>query len=218
MTRRHTIKRRRVFVDLETGGRLSWKHPIIQIGAVAFDVDWQELERFEVKLKFDEADADPEALKKVGYSKHLWEMHGVEETTAFDRFAYFLREHATNEWTPKNSNKVQHRAQLFAHNATFESDFLDKWKWHLKKRHEERDFYLPADPRIICTMQAAMMASDQQPPPPPNYQLGTLCDFLGISFSTNRAHEAVYDAVKSAQLYHALTEGNDTQMQLNDAA
>ena len=218
MTRRHTISRRRVFVDLETGGRFAWKHPIIQIGAVAFDVDWRELERFEVKLKFDEAEADPEALKKVSFSKHLWEMHGVEPATAFDRFVYFLREHATSEWTPKNSDKVQHRAQLFAHNATFEREFLDKWKWRLRKDHGERDFYLPSDPRIICTMQAAMMAFDQSPPPPTNYQLGTLCEHMGIEFSTNRAHEAVYDCVKAAELYHRLTVGDESEILLSEAA
>lgn len=218
MTRRHTIKRRRVFLDLETGGRYSSKHPIIQIGAVAFDVDWNELERFEVKVKFDEAEADPEALKKTCYQKHLWDMHAVEPTTAFDRFCYFLREHATNEWTPRNSDCVQHRAQLFAHNAKFESEFLTRWKWRLRTQYENREFFLPADPRIICTMQAAMIACDQHPPPPSDYKLGTLCGSFGISFSTNRAHEAVYDAVKSAQLYHALTTGGYSEIRLSNAA
>lgn len=218
MTRRHTIGKRRVFIDLETGGRFAWKHPIIQIGAVAFDANWREVERFEVKVKFDEADADPDALKKVLYSKHLWEKHAVESATAFDRFSYFLREHATNEWTPKNSEQVQHRAQLFAHNATFEREFLDKWKWRLKSEHEDRDFYLPADPRIICTMQAAMMAFDQLPPAPPDYRLGTLCEFMGIEFSTNRAHEAVYDAIKAAELYHSLVSSVDRPIELLEVA
>ena len=201
MTRRHTISPRRVFFDLETGGLNASRHPIIQIAAVAFDIHWQELERFEVKLKFDEADADPEALKKVCYSKHLWAKHAVSPITAYERFCYFLREHATVDKLSQ-AGKPYHVARLFAHNAKFDSEFL--WSFHDRLRKKNKKLFLPADRHVICTLQTALLyfetAYDLEKPP--DYKLGTLCDYFGIPFSANEAHDALYDCVATARLFH----------------
>ena len=206
-------------MDVETAGLAPAKHPIIQVGAVAFDVGWNELERFEVKLKFDEADADPESLKKVRYDRRLWSQHAVESQTAHERFCYFLREHATLERFSRKKQKQYHVARLFAHNARFDAAFL--WHWHKTLQAQAPALFLPADRRMICTMQTALIYFDQAPAtclPPANYKLETLCNYFSIAFSANEAHDALYDARATAQLYRAMFVDAELQRTSNVAA
>lgn len=217
--RRHYIKPRRVFFDLETGGTNPRKHPITQIAAVAFDEDWQECGRFEVKVCFHEIDADPEALQKNHYDKALWAKHGVEPLTAHKRFSYFLREHATVEKVSK-AGKTYHHAQLFAHNAAFDADFL--WTWHkdLKEKHKGENLYLPAEWQVLCTYQRAMFLFHENPelPRPENFKLGTLCDYCNIPFSVNESHDALYDCIASARLYQVVEQYEYEADELEEAA
>lgn len=196
-----------MFADLETGGLDPAKHPIIQIAAVAFDIDWHEVGRFEVKLIFDEADCDPDALKKVSYDRGLWSAHAVQPLTAYERFCYFLREHATVEKYSKRKNVSYHVSRLFAHNAKFDSEFL--WRWHNTLQADNPTLFLPADRHVICTMQTALVLFDQEPtaPPPADYKLGTLCEYFALPFSTNEAHDALYDCLAAARLYRLMTTG-----------
>ena len=204
MTRRHTIDARRVYFDLETGGTDETRHPIIQIGAVTIGTDGREVERFEVKVKFDEADCDAEALRKARYDRRLWNLHGVEPMTAFERFCYFLREHATIEKLSRKKRVPYHLARLVAHNASFDSRFLSNW--HATLKDENSELFLPADRLVICTMQAALKFFDEHSSltPPSDYKLGTLCEYFRIPFSTNEAHDGLYDALATAKLDQAI--------------
>ena len=203
-----------MFFDVETGGIDPHRHPIIQIAAVAFDEQWRARDRFEVKLHFKEADCDPEALKKVCYDRELWTKHSVDPLTAHDRFSYFLSEHATVEKHSRDKDKTYHVARLFAHNAKFDTDFL--WTWHCKLREQDPEIFLPADRLAICTLQTALVYFDQvqEVTPPKNFRLGTLCEYFDIPFSTNQAHDASYDSLKTAELYHAMTANESEQIQL----
>ena len=220
MTRRHSIAPRRVFFDLETGGLDPNEHPIIQIAAVSFDDQWQQLERFEVKLQFDEADCDPDALKKVHYDRRLWNKHAVHPLTAHKRFSYFLREHATVEKVSRAKSVPYYVAQLFAHNAHFDAGFL--WAWHDRLRAQEPSLFLPADRRVICTLQTALIFFDQDRSRhfsrPIDYRLGTLCEYFRIPFSTNEAHDAAYDALVTALLYHSIMTGKEHSLEPSLAA
>ena len=218
MTRRHAIAPRRVFVDVESGGLDANRHPLIQVAAVAFDIDWHEVERFEVKLMFDEATCDTNALKKISYDRRLWNAHAVQPLTAYQRFCYFLREHATLEKVSRTKGVPYHVARLFAHNASFDSSFL--WRWHEMLRCENPDLFLPADRHVICTLQTALILFDQEQtiPRPIDYKLGTLCEYFGVPFSTNEAHDALYDCLAAARLYHAMTTGEEQEIHLRHAA
>ena len=65
-----------VVFDLETGG-LETHRPIIQIAAIAIDEDFNEREVFEVKVKFDETKACPDALRRVHYRRAEWKRSAV---------------------------------------------------------------------------------------------------------------------------------------------
>ena len=56
--RRNSANAKIVFFDLETGG-LETHRPITQIAAIAVDQQLNELDSFEVKIRFDEAKACP---------------------------------------------------------------------------------------------------------------------------------------------------------------
>src|SRR3989344_670823 len=62
-----------IFVDLEFTG-LQWKHEVIQIGAlVVSQPDFKVVKEWETKIQAEHWDqADPEALKIVGYTEERW--------------------------------------------------------------------------------------------------------------------------------------------------
>lgn len=217
--RRHTIDDRTVDFDLETGGTDPLRHPIIQIGASSRDdISGKEIESFEVKLKFNEAECDPEALKKAKYDPELWAKHAVDPITGLERIVYFLREHATYQKTSQAKGKKYYVADLAAYNAGFDRDFL----WQLKeklKAERERDIFLPANFHAACTLQRAisLFVDHKSLVRPPDYQLGSVCAHFGIEFSTNAAHDALYDARKSGELRIKL-KAAEREIQLRHAA
>src|SRR5262249_19606459 len=83
-----------VFVDLETGGLNSKRHPIIQVGAIAVDDCYQPLEAFEAKIRFDPRSADQNSLRKNHYSRGQWTREALAPNEAAERFGQFLRRHA----------------------------------------------------------------------------------------------------------------------------
>ena len=66
-----------VCFDLETAG-LEVTRPITQIAAVAVDRSLHELESFEVKIAFAEADAAPAALHRNQYYSNVWNRDAVD--------------------------------------------------------------------------------------------------------------------------------------------
>ncbi len=205
-TRRHHIDPRSIDFDFETGGRDAQVHPIIQIGAVARnDYNGQVLEVFEEKLIFRESACEAEALKKAHYDRELWAAHAVEPITAMKRFIRFLRQHSTYEKESKSKQSKYYVADLFAFNADFDNQFL----WALKERLEAEycdefptGIFLPADWHVGCVYQQAvkLFKTHKELVRPENYQLGTLCEYFGVRFGTNEAHDALYDAKKCGEL------------------
>ena len=97
-----------IFLDLETCGLDQDRHPVIQIAAVAVDAGLRELETFEIKIRFDEVEANPATLLKNHYCRQLWKRRGVEPLEAAHRFAAFLRRHATVDMFSKDGLRSLH--------------------------------------------------------------------------------------------------------------
>ena len=187
-----------VFFDLETGGLDPRRHPIIQIGAVAVDADLAAIESFEVKVEFSRKKANRNSLRKNHYQPGVWARQAATPRAAAERFAEFLRRHATVPMMASDG-AMYHVAQLAAHNAAFDGPFLQVWFARLK-------IYLPTGRHVLCTMQRAMWHSRERPdePRPRNFKLATLCEHFGVPLHAAAAHEALADAEATAALYRRL--------------
>ncbi|REJ90697.1 MAG: 3'-5' exonuclease [Planctomycetota bacterium] len=201
---------RLVFVDLETGGIETWR-PILQIAAISVASDGSELESFESKLRFDENVADPRSLRKNQYSRERWLREARSACVVAEAFAQFLMRHATID-QPTFQGQLFQVSQLVAHNAAFDGGFLRAWfnRMHL---------FLPASPRVFCTIQRAMWMfhEDKALTPPPDYKLGTLCRYFGIPLPAHEAHDALIDVRATVALYREMNEANRRRFRVNVA-
>lgn len=189
-----------VFFDLETaGGDIT--QPITQIAAIAVDSSLCELESYEVKILFNEDDADPAALHRNHYDPDVWTGEAVDKKTAAYGFKKFLQRHATYDMVSREGNPYQ-IAQLVAHNGElFDGPFIHEW-------YRQLGFRCPARYLVLCTKQRAMwmFQEDRALTPPADYKLGTLCEYFGIQLRPEEAHDALADVRATLNLYRAMTE------------
>lgn len=195
---------RLVFFDLETGGLDKDKHPIIQLAAIAVDArTWEELETFEALLHFDERGADPRALALNHYDPERWKREGISAGEAMNKFSLLLKRHAVVGMTSKSSGRPYKVAKLAGHNAaSFDGPFLAAWY----KREGE---YLPADPRVLCTMQLASWLALDADPAPKSFKLADLCAHHDLELS--KAHDALSDVRATVALARYLTGGGQDE-------
>lgn len=189
---------RLVFIDLETGGASPWR-PIMQVAAIAVDAHLRELETIEMKLRFDRRKVRRNCLHKRHYSKIIWDREAISESDAGERFAAFLRRHATLDMLTADRRPYQ-VAQLVAHHAEFDAPFLAAWFARIRR-------FLPAHPRVLCTHQRAlwMVHEDKTLTPPDDFQLRTLCQYFGVPLRAEDAHEALADVRATVALYRAMS-------------
>lgn len=194
---------RLVFVDLEPAGLEPWR-PIIQLAAIAVDSRLRELERFEAKLRFQTKYADPNSLRKASYSSERWRHEAQPARSVMSHFTELLRRHATVA-QPSANGRVFPVAQLVAHNGAFDGAFLRAW-------YDRAGQFLPASPRVFCTLQRAiwLFHEDKSLTPPPDFALRTLCHYFGVPLGAEEAHDALNDVRATVDLYRAITNQTRT--------
>ena len=168
---------RLLFADIETGGTDIYRHPIIELAAIAVEAGtWRELDVFEAKVAFDVKDADPVALGINKFSPSVWKQYALPEHVVAEKFGAFCRTHATVQRTSKRTGREYWIAQLVGHNAeAFDGPFLREW-------YRRQRIFFPATMRLLCTKQLAMwlFETNQGLTPPEDYKLATLCDYFGL--------------------------------------
>ena len=162
------------------------------------DSNLQELERYEAKLKFQQKYANPASLRKPSYSAQKWREEALPARIVLERFSDLLRRHATVD-QKSSSGQVFQIAQMVAHNGAFDGAFLSAWFDRFGK-------FLPASPRVFCTLQRAvwLFHEDKSLTPPPDFALRTLCHYFGVPLRAADAHEAMNDVRATVQLYRAM--------------
>jgi DNA polymerase III epsilon subunit-like protein len=189
---------RLVFLDIETGGLDPRRHPIIQVAAIAVGELFEPLEAVEFKIRFDDRKACKHSLRKNHYSRGLWALEAQSDRAAAFDLAAFFKRHATCPMQSANGKEYR-VAQLVAHNAAFDSPFLQAW-------YERLGLYLPASRQVLCTLQRAMWYFTEQPhlARPRDFKLATLCQHFGVAFHAASAHDALADVSATVQLYRAM--------------
>jgi DNA polymerase III alpha subunit (gram-positive type) len=190
-----------VFFDLETGG-LTDAHPNIQLAALAVDEQtWRELATFERKIKFPYGAADPRALAMNHYNADVWIREAVDPYEVCTEFSAFMEPFKCLQLMSKRTGRPYSVAKLIGHNAaTFDGP-------RLKRMYEAHNLFLPADPRVRCTVQAAMFWFDCHSVAPPSYKLTELLSYFGIPVDEN-AHDALADVRMTVQLARRLRDAN----------
>jgi DNA polymerase III epsilon subunit-like protein len=187
-----------VVFDLETGGLLM-EHPVIQFAAVAVDDQWKELASIELKIQFDESQAEPKALEVNHYDAAIWKAHAIHPNEAVHKIGQFIDRFRTLQMVSARTGKPYSVAKLIGHNAaSFDGP-------RLQKMFKDREKFLACDPRIRCTVQRALWWFDETgTKPPDNYKLETLCKYFGIPVPEGEAHDALVDVRLNVQLAKAL--------------
>lgn len=192
-------ERTTVFVDIETAG-IETHRPIIQIAAIAVDQQLNEIEEFEVKIRFDERKANLDSLRKVHYRRAEWKRTAINPKKAAWTFARFLRRHASVNVYRQDLSMFP-VAQLVCHNSEFDGPFLREW-------FDRLGVFMPASYRFFCTLQRAYWLFHENPqlPAPDDFRLMTLCMYFGVPLNRHDAHEATADVRATVGLYRAMLD------------
>jgi Exonuclease len=192
------LPQRLIFTDIEAAGSAAARHPILQVAAIAVNAAFEELETFEVKLRFEEASATKASLRKANYTRGQWAREAIHPRRAAIEFSSFLKRHAT---VPVLGIRGRQRevSQLVAHNAEFDNSFIQAW-------YERQELYYPARFQMLCTLQRAewYFAENPEFPRPDNMKLLTLCRYFEVRLNRLEAHDALADVRATIGLYRAI--------------
>lgn len=187
-----------IFFDTETGGILP-QHPTIQIAAIVIDdATWKEVASFQRKIKFDEAAADPEALKMNCYDPEIWKKEAVSFAVIAPQLSKFSEPYRSVQMMSKRTGAPYNVAKLAGHNAlTFDLPRL---------REIYGASFFPFVYHVKDTLQRALWYFDEHPEVtrPASLKLGVLCEAFEIA--TDGAHDALADVRMSAALAKAIME------------
>ncbi len=180
-----------VVVDLETGGFDAKTHAILEMAMVLVDFDGGRLTLSEswcqAVAPYAGSRMDPAALKVTGIDPEDPDRGAIDEAEAFRELFRRVRR------AMKAAGCT--RAILVAHNAAFDQQFMLE---AFDRCSLNRSPFHPFS--FIDTASLAAVAFGHT-------VLSESCARAGIEFEASRAHSALYDAEKAAELFCAVVNG-----------
>ncbi len=177
-----------VVVDLETGGFDPQTNPILEMAAVHVRFEGPRLvpaHRWEAAVQpFPGGKLDPASLKVTGIDPDDPARNALREADALRQMFGGIRRALKEEGC--------HRAIMVAHNAAFDQQFLQQAVMRSRAR---RNPFHPFS--FIDTASLAAVAYGHT-------VLSEACSRADIEFDANRAHSALYDAERTAELFCAV--------------
>jgi len=174
-----------VVVDLETGGFDADRHAILEMAAVEVVFEEGLLvpgERWQQAVApYPGSIMDAAALKVTGIDPDDPDRGAIDETDAFREMFRLIRKAMKREGCQ--------RAILVAHNAAFDHQFM---RLAYERNNLNRSPFHPFS--FIDTASLAAVAYGHT-------VLSEACSRAGIAFEASRAHSALYDAEKTADLF-----------------
>lgn len=183
-----------IFFDTETGGVTPDK-PTIQLAAIAIeDIGFAEVGSIELKLQFDEAKADPEALAMNHYDKSIWEKEALPPSVAKQRFDFWARPYQSVQMISK-AGRPYTVGKLAGYNAlTFDLPRL---------RELYGAAFFPFTFHVRDVLQRVLFYFDEHKvEKPKDFKLGTVCEYFNIK--VDGAHDALVDVRLTAKLLKRL--------------
>lgn len=175
-----------VIIDIETAGFNASTDAMLQIAAVTLAMDDQGLLSLANSISFDVApfagaNLNPSSLAFIGIDPHDPARQAVSESEALSAIFKLVRE----------GMKVTncHRAVMVAHNPAFDNAFLTAATERAKVKRSPFHPFATLD-----TATMAGLAFGQT-------VLHKACAAAAIEFDGSKAHNALYDATQTAQLF-----------------
>lgn len=175
-----------VVVDVETAGFNATTDALLEIAAVTLTMDETGYllvdQSYSANIKpFPGANLEPSALAFTGINPDDPERNALDETTALESIFKPIRKAI-------KSNGCK-RAILVGHNASFDHGFVNQ---AALRTHLKRNPFHPFSTFDTATL--AGLAFGQT-------VLAKACDVAGIEFDNKQAHSALYDTLKTAELF-----------------
>jgi ribonuclease T len=185
-----------VVVDVETGGLDPQGHALLELAAVLLDVDAHgtlfPAERVSVAVHpAAETRVDPASIKIHGIDPQDPDREAVEERLALETFFRPIRRQV--------KALGARRAILVGHNAPFDLAVL---KAACERAGYKRNPFHPFS--TLDTVTAAALAVGET-------VLARACHVAGLDWDSSRAHGALYDAEKTAELFCHITNRLSTE-------
>lgn len=173
-----------VIFDTETGGT-DPRHPTIQIGAIAVNDDWQEIDSFTRNIAFLREQCSEEALSMNAYAKSPQDWDGAKSIGfVVGEFQSFLSRHATVRKQSKRTNRDYYVAALCGHNAS-DFDFP-----RLQADFSGAGMFLPAGFDVLDSMHLYRWLKRVKPMPDSG-RLTDIAKHYGVPI--DGAHDALAD-------------------------
>ncbi|MCZ6640545.1 MAG: ribonuclease T [Gammaproteobacteria bacterium] len=174
-----------VVIDLETGGFDPNTHAILEIAIVQVCFSEDRLvtgARWQQPVKpYEGSVLDPAALKVTGIDPFDPDREAMDESLALKEMFRLVRGAVKHEQCQ--------RAIIVAHNASFDQQFLNQG---VARNAVKRNPFHPFS--CIDTASLAAVAYGHT-------VLSEACARAGIAFDADRAHNALYDAERTAELF-----------------
>ncbi len=180
-----------VIIDVETAGFNAETDALLQVAAVTLKLDNQNnfkihsSESFNIR-PFDGANIEPKAL----------EFNSIKNPFDENRNLYSEKDALKALFQPIRQQVKLYgcsRAVMVAHNAHFDLTFINA---ACKRQNYKRNPFHPFS--CFDTVSLAGLAYGQT-------VLSRACQIAGLGFDNSQAHNALYDAEKTAQLFCVIT-------------
>ena len=175
-----------VVVDVETGGFNSATDALLEIAAVVIKMDDDGLLypgspiAFNVE-PFDGANIEQSALEFTGIDPYSALRQAVPEREALRKTFQSIR---------KDMKELGcTRAILVAHNAAFDQGFINAAVARCDLKKSPFHPFSAFDTVTLCALAFGQTV------------LARACPLAGVSFETSKAHSAIYDCTKTAELF-----------------
>lgn len=189
-------------IDTETTGLQPFFHDPIQIAILPLDFDLRpdpNILPFECRIKPRRPEnIDYNAVKRQRNLINDIVVYGLDPDYAADLFT---------EWFEGLPAKEGKRILPLAHNWAFDKPFIQDW---LGFEHYNYIFDGRAarDTMTIAAYLNDVADYQVESYPIPKYGLQYLVRCLGVDFDPSLAHDALYDAAKTAEVYRAMVQHN----------
>ncbi len=175
-----------VVVDVETGGFNPHTDALLEVAAITLDMDSDgqlvQGNRYFFNVEpFKGANIESSALEFTGIDIHNPLRKAVRENHALDETLRGIRKQVRVTGCT--------RAVMVAHNASFDLGFINAAAERCEIKRNPFHPFSSFDTATLCGLAVGQTV------------LSRACEVAGIEFDSNEAHSALYDCIKTAEIF-----------------